>query len=360
MGKRIVIIGAGAVGGYFGGHLAARGHDVTLVDGWADHVEAMRRDGLRITGVTAEEALTTKVEAVHLNDVQGFARQRPVDIAVIAVKSYDTEWATMLIRPYLAPDGYVVSLQNGINEDRIAAVVGWRRTVGCIAAQFASELYAPGRIRRNYPRGTASQTIYRVGEPSGRITRRVEEFAAIAADADTARITTNLWGERWSKLCVNGMRNALSAASGLSGNDINRVDRIRRFGIRLGGEAVRIGQALGYPLEDIFRLDAEELARASEGDRASLEKIEASLIAGANASNRSELQRPSMAQDVLKGRRTEIDFINGLIVERGRELGLPVSSHELMVELVRGLERGTIAASPDHIPDLALDRKATS
>ncbi|MDQ7251032.1 ketopantoate reductase family protein [Dongia sedimenti] len=348
MTTRIVIVGA--VGGYFGAYLTRAGHAVTLVDGWPDHVEAMRRDGLQISGVTPAEAFSVRVDAVHLNDVQAFARQQTIDIAIIAVKAYDTEWATALIRPYLAPSGYIVSLQNGINEDRIAAIVGWGKAVGCIVAQFASELHAPGRIRRNYPRGDANTVIYRTGEASGRMTERVEAFTALAADVDTARATPNLWGERWSKLCVNGMRNALSAASGLAGNEINRVRKIRRFGIRLGGEAVRIGQALGYPLERIYGLVPERLARAAEGDTPALAEIEDSLMAAANRSGRSDLQRPSMGQDILKGRRTEVDFINGLIVASGREAGLPVEAHETVTRLVQRIERGEIRPSPDHFP----------
>ena len=93
------------------------------------------------------------MEALHLTELQGLSKQRPIDIAIVAVKSYDTEWATTMVRQYLAETGYVISLQNCINEERIAGIVGWGRTVGCIAAQLAAELYAPGRIRRTVAKG---------------------------------------------------------------------------------------------------------------------------------------------------------------------------------------------------------------
>ena len=134
MRPRIAVIGAGAVGGYVGDHLARTGQDVTLIDPWPAHVEAIRAHGLELEGVTPEEGCTVRVDAIHLTELQDFSKQRPVDIAIIAVKSYDTEWATTMIRQYLAEGGYVVSLQNCINEERIAALVGWDRTVGCIAA----------------------------------------------------------------------------------------------------------------------------------------------------------------------------------------------------------------------------------
>src|SRR5690349_14317257 len=149
MGKRIAFVGAGAVGGYVGGHLAQFGEDVTLIDPWPEHIEAIRGRGLELDGMTAEERFAVKsAKTMHLTEVQGLSKQRPIDIAFVSVKSYDTEWATMLIRPYLAPDGYVVSLQNCINEERIAAIVGWGRTVGMIAARLAVDLYEPGHIRR--------------------------------------------------------------------------------------------------------------------------------------------------------------------------------------------------------------------
>src|SRR5574337_1430164 len=141
MEKRIAVVGAGAVGGYVGGHLAGNGFDVTLVDPWPEHIEAIRADGLSLEGVTAEETCIVRVPTMHLTEVQELARQRPIDIAFVSVKSYDTEWATMLISQYLAPGAVVVSLQNCINEERIAGIVGWGRTMGCIAARISVDLY---------------------------------------------------------------------------------------------------------------------------------------------------------------------------------------------------------------------------
>ena len=153
MGKRIVFVGAGAIGGYVGGHMSRAGHDVTLIDPWPEHVERMRSHGLELTGTTDAERHTVQVKALHVTEAQHLSRERPVDIAFVCMKSYDTEWATLLIRQYLAPDGFVVSLQNCINEERIAALVGWGRTMGGIASLIAAELYEPGRVKRTVPMG---------------------------------------------------------------------------------------------------------------------------------------------------------------------------------------------------------------
>ena len=350
MGKRIAFVGAGALGGYVAGHLARDGHDVTVIDPWPEHIEAIRAKGLEITGLKPDEHCLSRPKTMHLTEVQSFSKQKPIDIAFVAVKSYDTEWATMLIRPYLASDGYVVSLQNCINEERIASIVGWGKTVGCVAARIGVDLAEPGRIWRFIPKGRDrhGHPIFFVGEVHGRVTRRAEELAAMFESIDAVDVTTNLWGERWSKLCVNGMRNGVSAATGLAGNERDRNDVIRRFSIQLGGEAVRIGQAQGYELDYIGSLESERLALASEGDRAALEEVEAIMLAGTNT-ERSDRQRPSMGQDMIKGRRTEIEYMNGFIAQRGETIGRAAPANAFLTDLVKRVERGEVPAQPDNI-----------
>jgi 2-dehydropantoate 2-reductase len=320
---------------------------VTLIDPWPEHVRAMREQGLQLSGITPAERHAVRVNALHVSDVQGLARQKPVDIAFVAVKSYDTEWATTMIRPCLAPDGFVVSLQNCINEERIAALVGWGRTMGCIASLIAVELYEPGHVKRTVPMGGERHTVFRVGEPHGRVSMRAQEVADLLGAVDSAKATTNLWGERWSKLVINSMRNGLCAATGLSGNERDAQAGPRGVSIRLGSEAVRVGQALGFQLERMLGMDPEMLARAGEGRQDALAEIIAVLAEGAK--KRSDEQRPSMGQDIAKGRRTETDYINGFIAQRGAEIGVPAPTHLKMHEAVKRVERGQARPSPDLI-----------
>lgn len=347
MGKRIAIVGVGALGGYVGGNLARAGHDITLIDFWPDNIEAIRTKGLQLDGLSEDERFTvTGMNALHVSDVQALARQKPIDIAMVAVKSYDTEWATMLIRQYLAPDGYVVSLQNCLNEERIANIVGWGRTVGAIASMISVDMPEAGHVLRTIPKMGDRHTVFRAGEVHGRVSKRIEELVELFALVDSAKVTTNLWGERWSKLVLNGMANGVSSATGLSVNAANRNDAIRRFSIQLGGEAVRVGQALGYQLEKIGKFEPEDLARASKGDEAALAIIEAELTKETKPNPRDDMRRPSMAQDVMKGRRTEIEYINGYIAEKGAEIGVPAPSHTELTELVKAVERGELTPSP--------------
>ena len=349
MRKRIAVVGAGAVGGYVGAGLAAGGHDVVLIDPWPAHVEAIRAHGMNLTGMTEAERRTVKVNAMHLTEAQSLAKQKPIDIAFISVKSYDTVWATRLISQYLAANGCVVSMQNCINEAAVAGVVGWGRTLGCIVTGGVGvDLYEPGHIRRGYAKRPEVTSFY-IGEPHGIISKRAEEIAEIMSCVDTAKATDNLWGERWTKLCINGMRNGVSAATGMGGNARDQHDAVRRVCIKLGGEAVRVGQKLGYNLGKVGVLDPEQLALASEGQAKALAGIEAQLLASANDSTRSAYQRPSMAQDMEKRRRTEIEFMNGFIASEGANAGVPAPTHEMLTRQVLRVERGEIPARPENV-----------
>jgi 2-dehydropantoate 2-reductase len=349
MKPRIAIVGAGAVGGYVGSGLAAAGHDVTLIDPWPAHVEAIRAGGMVLSGMTPAESRTVAVPALHLTQVQSLAKGRPIDIAFVAVKSYDTEWATTLIAQYLAASGVVVSLQNCINEERIAALVGWGRTMGTVVTGgLALDLYEPAHIRRTMAR-VPGQTCLYVGEPSGRITPRAREIAAMLNDVDETHATDDLWGERWTKLCVNGLRNGVSAATGMGGNARDSHDAVRRVCIRLGAESVRVGRALGFRVGKVGALDPDLLDRADAGDSAAMAEVERLMLAGTSGAARSDLQRPSMAQDMAKGRRTEITFMNGFIAERGAAAGVPAPTHARLTEVVTQVERGLLPPSPANV-----------
>jgi 2-dehydropantoate 2-reductase len=346
MNKRIAFVGAGALGGYVGGSFAQLGLDVTLIDPWPEHVETIRARGLELDGMTPEEKFTVKAaKTLHLTEVQSLAR-RPVDVAFVAVKSYDTAWATALIAPYLSAEGFVVSLQNCLNEETIAGIVGWGRSVGVIASMISVDLYEAGRIRRTMAKGGDKHTVFRVGEPHGRITPRVQMLAEWFRGIDSAKATPNLWGERWSKLVQNGMGNGVTAATGLTSPACLANDVIRRFQIRLAGEAIRVGQALGFQLEKVRGLDPERLALANEGDAAAMKEADAALTPKAGSNPRADIQRPSMAQDILKGRRTEITEMNGFIARKGAEAGVPAPSHVRLTEIVTKVERGEAKPSP--------------
>ncbi|MDX5630917.1 MULTISPECIES: 2-dehydropantoate 2-reductase [unclassified Brenneria] len=349
MSERILIIGAGAIGGYIGAYLSRAGRHVTLIDPWSENVEAIRRDGVSLEGLTPEERFTVPLNILHLGEAQQLHFEPRFDIGIIALKSYDTLWATRFIRPFIRPDGVIASTQNCINDARVASVAGEENTLG-IVITIAAELYQPGKIRRGNQRGAPGSL--RVGEFKGGITPRLQRFGEIFQPVDTVLVTDDLYAHRWTKLSINAMRNSIAAASGLTGNDLIRNEAVRRFAIRLGGEAAQVGLAQGLALDAINRSKPEVLVKAAQGDVDALREAEANFLSYVELGTQSEHQRPSMGQDIRRNRRTEIDYMNALIVETGRQFGIPTPANAAIVDAIHHIERRQLTPSPELIIQL--------
>ncbi|MEX0763515.1 MAG: 2-dehydropantoate 2-reductase [Dehalococcoidia bacterium] len=337
MFKRIGIVGAGAIGGNIGGMLTLAGYDVTLVDMWPENVEAIRHNGLKIT--RPQDELTAPARAIHIHELQYI--EQPFDVAFIAVKSYDTEWATALILPYLTPGAPVLSVQNAINDDRVAAVAGRERTVGCITT-IGAGCYEPGHVVRtdSYPLG------FKIGELDGSETERAQEITALMGHVADAKLTTNLWGERWSKLGVNCMTNSLAGLTGYGTAQVRTIPEVRRVAVQIGAETFRVAAKLGMEVGLVYGAESSLYIDAAEGRR--VEELELVMMGQANGAGNG---KPSLLQDVLKGRRTEIDYLNGYVAEKGRETGIPTPFNNCVVEIFHRLGIG-FKPDPRHIEPL--------
>ncbi len=345
----IAIVGAGAVGGYAGGRLALAGENVTLIDAWSQHVDAMRAHGLHLSGTQGEH--TVPVQALHLGDVQQLAH-RPVDIALICTKSYDTAWAVALIASYLGDTGYVVSMQNGMNEERIAGLVGWDKTVGCIVSSISVNMAAPGHISRTQQPGGGGHAVFRLGEVHGRATQRAVDLARRLCAVDDADVTPNLWGERWTKLATNAITHGLLGATGLDNRAV-LIERgkVHRIGVRLAAEAVAVGRALGYDIGTILGIEPDDWAAADAGDSNARKRVEDGLVAWMNTLTAPS--RSSVGRDIVSGRRSEIDYTNGLVADKGVEVGVPAPTHAAVTALVRRIDRGELKPDVSHIDSIS-------
>ncbi len=340
MAARIGIIGAGAIGSVVGGMLTKAGHDVTLIDQWPEHVEAMKARGLRLSGTCGDHVI--RVKALHIHEAQRI--DVPLDAAFVAVKSYDTEWATALAVRYLKePAGVVVDFQNGINDERVAAVAGRHRTLGCVIT-IGAGMYEPGHAMRT-DTGTLGFTL---GELDGTDTPRVRELARLMSDVAAAKVTTNLFGERWSKLAVNCMANPLAGLSGLGSAEVRNEPVPRRIAIQIAAEVVRVGRACGHEIEPIYGIVAQRFVDAAEGR--GLAEVEADMAAGARHLTGG---RPSLLQDVMRGRRTEIDYLNGYVAAQGRRTGVKTPVNDAVVELYHRYPVGTLKPDPKNLEPLA-------
>lgn len=340
MGKRIAIMGAGAVGSYIGAYLTREGQDITLIDMWGEHVETMNSRGLHVSGTQGE--FTVPVKAVHLTDAQRITE--PFDIAFLSVKSYDTEWAAHFIKRFVSPTGVVATAQNCMNDELVASIVGYNREVGCVMSGITVALWEPGHVHRGGQPGRGrGHDVFRVGELNGVITKRVEELVEMLSCIDGAHATSNIWGERWSKLTTNASSNPVTAMTGLGSQGIGQNPRARLIQIQIAKESVQVGQALQYQVEPIGGISADVWARADEGDV--FEELDAKFQSRPGATD----WKSSMAQDVTKGRRTEIEHMNGYIVRRGREVGVPTPVNAAIVEVVRGIDEGSIKPDPSNV-----------
>ena len=245
MKKRVLVVGAGAVGSYISGWLSHEGHDVCVLDPWSEHVAAVNERGLSVSG--PHEPFTASPEMLNIHEAQQLARRPPFDIGLICVKSFDTTWAATLAARFIGDDGYLVSAQNCWNDPALAAVVGAERAVGLIMSSIQVALYEPGIVARGGKerRRDSGYDVFRAGEHDGRISRRVRELVDMLEVIDGARVTDNLWGERWAKLCQNCMGNPVTAISGMGTSDLANYPRGREVQIRLASESARVGTFAG-------------------------------------------------------------------------------------------------------------------
>ena len=339
MFERLAILGAGAIGSVIGGYLSRSGRDVTLIDPWSAHVEAVRQGGLRISA--QDEEFTAPVKAVNLGEVSSL--HEPFDAAFLCMKSYDTVWATHFILPYLKATGIIISAQNAMNDELIAPIVGYSREMGCVVTLSAG-LYEPGHATRT---SSAKKQAFNVGELSGMATQRAKVLAEMLGVIGATKVTTNLWGERWSKLTVNSMANPVAAVTGLGSAEVRQTEGVVDLLIKLAGEVVRVGDALGIEVEPIAGIPAEDYARAEDAE--ALKDVKSRLAEWAKQVGGG---RPSMLQDVLKGRRTEIDYLNGYVARRGNEVGVATPLNEAITRLVKQVERGDMKPDVSNIDGL--------
>ena len=319
---RLLVWGAGAIGGTIGAHLARTGHDITFVDQAEDHIAAIGATGLRITGPLAE--FTVRVPAVTPEALAG-----EFEHVVLAVKAQDTAAATRALTPHLSADGYVVSAQNGLNELVIKAIVGDRRTMGCFV-NFGADYIEPGVIQY------AGRGAVVVGEIDGRVTPRVEELhRALLEFEERAIVTRNIWGYLWGKLAY-GAQLFATALTNDSIADALAAPAYRGVYIELAREVMRVADARGISPEGFDGFDPR--AFTPDAGRARSERSLDDMV----AHNRRSLKTHSgIWRDIaVRKRRTESDAQLGPIVTLGAEARVATPAVARLIELVHDVEEG--------------------
>jgi 2-dehydropantoate 2-reductase len=332
---RWLIWGAGAIGGTLGAHLARAGHDVTMVDTVAEHVAAINRDGLRITGPIAE--FTARLPASTPSSVIG-----AWDTVVLATKAHHTEAATRALLPHLAEGGCVISAQNGLNELAIASIAGPARTVGAFV-NFGADYLEPGLVHY----GGRGAVV--VGEIDGRMTARVAAIRAAWLDFDSGAIATpNIWGYLWGKEAYGAMLFA-TALTNESIADALAIPAHRPVYIALAREMLAVAAARGVTPEPFDGFDP--LAYLPDAAPGAAERSLDALVAH---NRRSAKTHSGVWRDLaVRKRATEVDAQLGIAVRLAAEAGVATPLTARLVALVHDIERGNRPQSLDTLAELA-------
>ena len=197
--------------------------------------------------------------------------------------------------------------------------------------ELSAEVFEPAIVKRNT---THKGTWFGLGELHGRVTPRVEELAKILSHVGEADITTNIWGAKWTKLIANAMLQAPIGILGLREMEATDIPQVFDFCIQLGREATEVGTTLGFTIEAIYGLSADEFMGSTD------EVLKKNLLT--LVMHIGKEARNSVLQDHLKGRYSEVDFLNGLIVEKGREAGVPTPLNEAVTALTKEIQKGTL------------------
>jgi 2-dehydropantoate 2-reductase len=333
--ERMLIWGAGAIGGTVAAYLGRAGLRITVVDANANHVRAIRERGLAITGPI--ETFTEKMPAFTPDEIEGVW-----DTVFLCVKALHTEAAARQVAPHLGADGVVVSLQNGFNEIAIARVVGESRTMGAFI-NFGADVIEPGEVH------VGGRGAVVVGELNGRHTARLERvWQALRHFEPDAITTANIWGYLWGKMGYG----ALLFASALTEASI--VDVLNSPGARpvltaLAREAMAVAEAEGVTVLGFNGYDP-----AAFGQAGTREAIDRSFDAMVAFNRRSAKTHSGVWRDIAVHRRkTETDAQFGPLMEMAGQRGIDVPHLERLVALMHEVESGRRPQAWDNLADLA-------
>ncbi|MCK6065801.1 MULTISPECIES: ketopantoate reductase family protein [Microbacterium] len=335
---RIAVLGAGANGASVGADLLTADHDVTLIEQWPAHVEAMRADGLHV--ISPDGDLHVRPHVINLCEVAELTG--PFDVVLVLMKAYDTAWAARMLRPYLAADGLMAGVQNGMTTRTVQDAVGPRRTMGAVI-ECSATMDEPGIVHRHTP---VSRSWFAVGALPGGPADRVEDIAALLRCAGTVASVDDIEAAKWMKLVSNATLLATSAILGLPMLDALHTPGFRAVMIAAGNEALEVGAAVGHPVLPIFGLTPDEVADRSRVVETMTDKLFAGFVVpGATT---------TVLQDWTKGRHAEVDDLNGLVAAEGRRQGVATPVNDAVVHLARQIERAGVR------PDAALLSELTA
>ena len=321
---KVTIWGAGAIGGTIAAELVRQGEGILLVDAVKPHVERMNAEGLFIE--KDRDSFTARVRASLPEEVKP-----PLDVVFLCVKSHHTPHAVGMVKPLLANEGIVVSLQNGLNEEVIAEQIGRDRTLGALV-NFSADYIAPGHILYG---GEGSLVL---GELDGRVSDRVKGLRDFLGKAMAAGMTENLWGLKWSKVCYGSLLVATALVDEPVCDIVFRSASIQRALVKLVCELMEVAEAYGIRIESFDEFLPDRFRKASGGDE---ESLRLAMEPIAHHYRTQTKGKTGVWRDLaVKKRKTEVDALMGRIVQKGEAKGFPCPMNRKLIQLIHEVEDG--------------------
>ena len=326
---RVAFCGAGAVGASFSADMINAGVDVTVIDPWTPHVEAIRASGLTVKTPSGVE--NTAFRPLHVFEVP--EQRGTFDVVFSGVKSYDTRWVAELVKPLMGSDSVFVGTQNGMTIDEVSDILGPERTVGCVVG-IAANMPEPGVINREVPR---EGTWLSVGSVEGPVTKRVEQVHELLSHVAQVEITEDIRSAKWMKLLANIPEMLPSGILGSPLVEAANDSDVRAAMDHASREAYAVAKALGVTFMPSLGIDKDSVP---DSDQYALDLLDAVLARFSQPTT-----RVAVLQDWDKGRRAELDAFSGYVVKKGAEIGMATPVNQAILDLALRIESGDLRPS---------------
>ena len=329
---RTAIYGAGSLGTILGAFISKAGEPIELINRNKAHVAALQSEGAKVMGTMQ---FTQKVNAYTPDQMSG-----QYDIIFLMTKQQHNKEVVTALKEFLAPDGVLVTFQNGLPEMEIAEILGEERVLGCTVA-WGATLQSPGVCELTSEPDALS---FSLGSISEKLSSHFDEVKRLLEKMGTVDVEENFIGTRWSKLLINASFSGMSAVLGCTFGEAAGPKQSRRIVQALIKECIDVCKAGGIKIEPVQGKDIVKLL-----DYSGPVKKAISFFIIPIAIRKHAKLKASMLQDIEKGKLTEVDAINGAVSAYGRKIGFPTPVNDRVVEIIHGIERGEHKASVDNL-----------
>jgi 2-dehydropantoate 2-reductase len=323
----VAIYGAGAMGTVLGAYISKAGYDIDLINRNKDHVKALKKDGAKIIG---------KIEFIQpVKALLPEEMSKKYDIIFLMTKQKFNKEVVKFLISYLNTEGVICTMQNGLPEVSVAEVIGKDRTIGCTMS-WGATLHGKGvsELTSEATRETMTFSIGKYGNNDDKLFNYIIELLNVMGDV---KVEKNFIGARWAKLLVNAAFSGLSVVTGANFGRISKDKKSRLFALKAIKECIDVAEAANIKIEPLQGKDVVKLMNYTNNLKKHI-----SLFILPIAMKKHRLIKSSMLRDLEKGRKTEIDSINGIVCEYGNNYNIETPINDKIVEIVQRIENNEL------------------